>query len=187
VGLLVISWQSRADTGVSLGYSNLRILDRGFDYISSNNYLDEFNINVYQRIHKSIFATGYYHVTREEASETIATRIYTQGGIIGVRYVFEYLTRFQPYVEAGMAYYWGLLRISDDYTVLRKRDYTIGYNGNIGLLLFLKKRTERSIFFHLFAGYILNSHFDNMTLNFRNFGTLTVEGRRLGFNIGLEF
>lgn len=104
---------------------------------------------------------------------------------LGVRYTLSYLRQFQPFIDAGLIYYWGKLILEDEYSSLKERDYTLGLAGGIGIEIYPFKKMD--LFLKLYAGYALNPHSGNLPLNFERFGTLDIEGRRYIIAIGLEF
>lgn len=185
--ILLIFTPARADIGmgVGIGYSSIRVLDPGFDYISGNNYLEELNIEASYRVHGDFSAILDYMYSYQKAEETIKSFLITHGAILGVRYTLSYIKWIQPYTDAGIVYYWGRLALSDKYSELIERDWTLGISGEIGLLLLPSQKYN--LFLKASAGYILNPHFDNLPLNFGRFGVLELEGRRYTITGGILF
>ncbi len=178
---------ARAERGttISIGFSTGRILDPGFDYISEDNYHDEFNVEAGYEFYKNLSASGSYCYSRESGGDITKTTLITHCSQLGVRYTLSYLRQFQPFLDAGLIYYWGKLIIEDPYTSLKKRDYTIGLAGDIGIYIYPFKKMD--LFLRFSAGYLLNSHFDNLPLNFGRFGVLEMEGRRYVISAGYSF
>lgn len=182
---IVTPAHAELNMNISIGYSGIRILDPGFDYISQNNYLDEFNLGAGYRFYDNLSAFVNYIYAYEKSAETIKSILMTHGALLGVRYTLSYVRWIQPYIDAGFIYYWGRLALSDEYSELKKRDWTLGFAGDIGVLIFPFKKYN--LFFKTSIGYILNPHFDNLTLNFDGFGVLEMEGRRYTVSAGIFF
>lgn len=178
---------ARAELGVkiSTGYSTIRILDPGYDYFSDNDFREEFYAEAGYAFYKGISAFGSYCYSGESGGDIVNTMLYTHCGQLGVRYTLSYIRKIQPYADAEIIYYWGKVVFEDGFTNLKKRDYTLGLAGNIGIDIYPFKNAD--LFIKLSVGYALNPHFDNLTLNFKQFGTLDLEGRRYVIAAGLGF
>jgi hypothetical protein len=178
---------ARSEMGVKIiaGYSTIRILDPGYDYISDNDFREEFYAEADYKFYNSFSAFGSYCYSGESGNDTVNTMLVTHCAQLGVRYTLSYLKRLQPFVDVGLIYYWGRLTFDDSYSTLKERDYTSGISGNFGIDVYPFKKA--SLFLKLAMGYALNPSFDNLTLNFKRFGTLDIEGRRYTVAVGFGF